>query len=277
MSDPVISPDGELIWDGNDWVPLPSQLNSNVQDSVVMGDVNNKVENSIHNSFSQDTEKMVRNHLNLIAEKMRLGQFKQSQEIYEKAKQIDYDFAIELYEGEFREIMVRNHLHLVAEKMELGQFEQADGIYERAKQIDHELAIRLYEGEFCEIFVDKQWSALSSHSMISDLYNSDISGVKARKFLEYRVSKILVHDNDHFESLLLMTKISIKRIGTNWFTTGNSITKAEYDCNRLLSLRPNSKIALDGIKKVEYMKKFYFFQWIGMTFAALLILYLLIF
>ena len=230
MSDPVISPDGKFMWDGNQWVSLPSQLNSNVQDSIVMGDVNNKVDNSIHNTYSQDTEKTV-----------------------------------------------RNHLHLVAEKMGLDQFEQAEEIYEKAKHIDYELAIELYEGEFRKIFVNKQWSALSSHSMISDIKNLDSSGIKARKFLEDRVSQILELDNEHFQSLSLLTKISLARIGTAWFTAGNSLQRAEQNCNRLLSVKPNNEMALNGLRKIEFMKKFHFFQWVGLTFVGVLFFAIIIF
>ena len=106
MSDSVISPDGKWIWNGTDWIPLQPLSNTNVQDSIVMGDVNTKIEHSVKNTYTQDTEKSVRNHLNLVAEKMGLGLFDQADEIYEKAKHIDYQLAIELYNGEFCEIFI---------------------------------------------------------------------------------------------------------------------------------------------------------------------------
>ena len=106
MTDPVISPDGKMMWSGTDWIPLPSQQTTNVQDSLVMGGINTKIVHSVHNTYTQDTEKLVRNHLNLIAEKMGFGQFTQADEIYEKAKHIDYELATELYNGEFRGIFV---------------------------------------------------------------------------------------------------------------------------------------------------------------------------
>ncbi len=37
MSDPILSPDGKMMWNGLDWVPLPTQSVTTVQDSVVMG------------------------------------------------------------------------------------------------------------------------------------------------------------------------------------------------------------------------------------------------
>jgi len=106
MSEPIISPDGKMMWSGTNWIPLPAPSTANVQDSVVMGDINTKIEHSVHNTYSQDTEKLVRNHLNLVTEKMDLGQFIQADEMYEKAKHIDYELATELYNGEFRVIFV---------------------------------------------------------------------------------------------------------------------------------------------------------------------------
>jgi len=107
MSDPILSPDGKMMWNGLDWVPLPTQSVTTVQDSVVMGDITTQIEHSVHNTYSQDTEKLVRNHLHIVAEKMSQGLFVQSNEMYEKAKQIDYQLATELYNGEFSEIFVR--------------------------------------------------------------------------------------------------------------------------------------------------------------------------
>jgi len=121
MTDPVISPDGKMMWSGTDWIPLPAQSTANVQDSVVMGDINTKIEHSVNNTYTQDTEKLVRNHLNLIAEKMGFGQFTQADEIYEKAKHIDYELATELYNGEFCEIFV------AAMWKELSLHEKKDG------------------------------------------------------------------------------------------------------------------------------------------------------
>ena len=43
MSDPVISPDGKLVWNGDEWVPIKSDSNEtlvSIHDSVVAGDLN---------------------------------------------------------------------------------------------------------------------------------------------------------------------------------------------------------------------------------------------
>ena len=106
MSEPILSPDGKMRWDGSGWIPIPVQSTTNVQDSVVMGDINTNIENSVHNTYSQDTEKMVRNHLHIAAEKMSSSLFDEADLMFEKAKQIDYHLAVNLYEKEFTPIFV---------------------------------------------------------------------------------------------------------------------------------------------------------------------------
>ena len=138
MSEPIISPDGKMMWSGTNWIPLPAQSNTNVQDSVVMGDINTKIEHSVHNTYSQDNEKSVRNHLNLIAEKMGLGQFIQADKVYEKAKHIDYELATELYNGEFRGkfvVALWNELSSCAKKYDSNHLAKWGFIEERVSRI----------------------------------------------------------------------------------------------------------------------------------------------
>ena len=106
MSEPILSPDGKMMWDGSDWIPIPVHSSTNVQDSVVMGDINTKIEHSVHNTYSQDTEKMVRSHLHITAEKMASSQFDEADAMFEKAKQIDYHLAVKLYNEDFAPIFV---------------------------------------------------------------------------------------------------------------------------------------------------------------------------
>ena len=44
MSDPIFSPDGQLIWTGSEWIPAPptspQSANVNIKDNVIGGDVN---------------------------------------------------------------------------------------------------------------------------------------------------------------------------------------------------------------------------------------------
>jgi len=199
MSDPILSPDGKMMWSGTDWIPLAAQSTANVQDSLVMGDINTKIEHSVHNTYSEDTEKMV-----------------------------------------------RNHLYLVAEKMGLGQFIQADEMYEKAKHIDYELATELYSGEFCGIFVAALWNELSSHPI--DKFNS-----LTIHFIEDRVLRILAFDEEHVPSLLLLTKILLKWLTVDLFHTGYE--KAEFNCRRVLSVEPGNEVALNGLRKIEFLNK----------------------
>ena len=105
MTDRILSPDGQMMWDGTDWIPLPAST-TNVHDSVVMGNINTQIDQSVHNIYSQDTEKMVRNHLHIVAEKMEQGHFVESDAVYQKAKEIDYQLATKLYNGEFGKTIV---------------------------------------------------------------------------------------------------------------------------------------------------------------------------
>ena len=58
MTAPVMSPDGQFMWTGAEWIPAPPNSNFspiNVQDSVVMGNItnitNNNSQNDIENYF----------------------------------------------------------------------------------------------------------------------------------------------------------------------------------------------------------------------------------
>ena len=107
MGDQIVSPDGKSVWNGSEWVPIQNpSAGSSIHDSVIMGDVTTQIDNSVHNTYTQDNEKMVRSHLFVVAEKMRQGQFIQADEVFDKAKQIDYELAYDLYEGEFIPIFV---------------------------------------------------------------------------------------------------------------------------------------------------------------------------
>jgi hypothetical protein len=225
MSEPILSPDGKMMWSGTDWIPLPAQPTANVQDSVVMGDINTKIEHSVHNTYSQDTEKLVRNHLNLVAEKMGLGQFIQADEMYEKAKHIDYELATELYNGEFR-----------------------------------------------GIFVAALWNELSSHPKMDDKYNPMVS-----RFIEDRVSQILAFDEEHVPSLLLLTKISLARISIDLFYLGQSFDRAEFNCRRVLSVEPDNEVALNGLRKIEFLKKCHGIKIVVLSLVGLFFVTLIIF
>ncbi|MDP6869543.1 MAG: hypothetical protein QGI21_02075 [Candidatus Poseidoniaceae archaeon] len=106
MSQPILSPDGSMMWDGSKWIPVNTDSNSHIiSDSVVMGDIKTEVTHehntTVHNTVVQDSEKMVRSHLSTMIDAMVEGRLVDAKNIYEKAKQIDYHLAINLHDGEF--------------------------------------------------------------------------------------------------------------------------------------------------------------------------------
>ena len=108
MEEQILSPDGKMHWTGNEWVLLPPQLPiTTFQDTVVMGDVKTEIvhqhthSNTIQNTVVQDSEKLIRSHLNTMVDVLSEGRSQDAKEIFERAKQIDYDLAVELHNGEY--------------------------------------------------------------------------------------------------------------------------------------------------------------------------------
>ncbi len=106
MSQPILSPDGSMMWDGSKWVPVDTNSGPHIiSDSVVMGDIRTEVTHehntTVHNTVVQDSEKMVRSHLNTMIDAMVEGRLNEAKNIYERSKQIDYDLAINLHDGEY--------------------------------------------------------------------------------------------------------------------------------------------------------------------------------
>jgi hypothetical protein len=85
-----------------------------IQDSVVMGDVRTEVTHkhqhnhstSIHNTVTQDSEKMIRSHISTMVDALSEGRLADAKTIFERAKQIDYDLANELHNGEYYPFLV---------------------------------------------------------------------------------------------------------------------------------------------------------------------------
>jgi hypothetical protein len=53
MTEPEISPDGQSMWNGSEWVPITNQ-STNIQDSVVMGDVHSTTNHYHYDSLKCD-------------------------------------------------------------------------------------------------------------------------------------------------------------------------------------------------------------------------------
>lgn len=108
MEERILSPDGEMYWAGQEWVPLPSQTpTTTFQDTVVMGDVKTEIihqhshSSTINNTVVQDSEKMIRSHLNTMIDALSEGRTQDAKDIFERAKQIDYELANHLHNGEY--------------------------------------------------------------------------------------------------------------------------------------------------------------------------------
>lgn len=113
MGERILSPDGEMYWAGQEWVPLPSQTpTTTFQDTVVMGDVKTEIihqhshSSTINNTVVQDSEKMIRSHLNTMIDALSEGRTQDAKDIFERAKQIDYELANHLHNGEYMPALV---------------------------------------------------------------------------------------------------------------------------------------------------------------------------
>ena len=115
MAEIILSPDGTMSWVRGEWVPYVPEMEANIiQDSVVMGDVRTEVTHkhqhnhstSIHNTVTQDSEKMIRSHISTMVDALSEGRLADAKTIFERAKQIDYDLANELHNGEYYPFLV---------------------------------------------------------------------------------------------------------------------------------------------------------------------------
>ena len=113
MEERVLSPDGKMQWTGQEWILLPPQApTTTFQDTVVMGDVKTEIvhqhthSSTIHNTVVQDSEKMIRSHLNTMIDALTEGRAQDAKDIFERAKQIDYDLANKLHYGEYMPALV---------------------------------------------------------------------------------------------------------------------------------------------------------------------------
>jgi hypothetical protein len=103
----VLSPDGTMVWNGQEWIPriTVQNLNPTITDSVVMGDIKTEVvhntHTAVHNTILHDSERVIRSHLNTMIDILLEGRIQDSKGIFERAKQIDYDLANKLHNGEY--------------------------------------------------------------------------------------------------------------------------------------------------------------------------------
>jgi len=104
MSNPVISPDGKMQWVNDEWIPYNPNQNI-IQDSVIMGDLKTEIkyEQSFTtvNNISKDNKLTIRSHLKSMLDHFRSNKIEEGFLILERAKQIDYDLAVNMYNEEF--------------------------------------------------------------------------------------------------------------------------------------------------------------------------------
>lgn len=107
MAEPILSPDGLMELKDGKWVHRNATIieGHRVQDSVIMGDINTNVTHnhstSVHNTVIQDSERLIRSHLNTMIDALVEERDQDAKKIFESAKQIDYDFAIKLHNEEY--------------------------------------------------------------------------------------------------------------------------------------------------------------------------------
>ena len=112
MAEPILSPDGLMELKDGKWVHRNATIieGHKVQDSVIMGDINTNVTHnhstSVHNTVIQDSERLIRSHLNTMVDALVEERDQDAKKIFESAKQIDYDFAIKLHNEEYLDKIV---------------------------------------------------------------------------------------------------------------------------------------------------------------------------
>ena len=94
---PVYSPDGQYMWTGKEWIPAPpknTSNQSNIHDSVVMGDVTTIM--NVGNTAE------VKNYILTLIDRLRQGRFEKAQESLDLAKKINHAEATKAYTHEYK-------------------------------------------------------------------------------------------------------------------------------------------------------------------------------
>ena len=79
-----------------------------VSDSVIMGGISTEVkyETTVNKTIINDHETSIRSHMKSMIETMSLGDISEGFSIYNRAKQIDFDLAVQLYNTEYLKLVV---------------------------------------------------------------------------------------------------------------------------------------------------------------------------
>lgn len=222
-----MSPDGSMMWTGTDWIPAPPENQGHsIQDSVIMGDIKTEVRHehshshstTVHNTVVHDMEKMVRSHLNTMVDAMAEGRLADSKNIFERAKQIDYDLAINLHDGEY-------HPHIV------------NALCSDAENYCYSMVLNYN-------FVKRRETLVVYNQKFGNFYKTGIE----------KVQYVLQWDSDHVRTLLLLAKMMMKVTKFGILPSLSVLNKykdAENVYQHVLRLKPMNQSALQGIRKIE--------------------------
>ena len=99
MSAPIISPDGNFIWTGSEWIPNPPSLSNNntITDSVVMGGIVNQTTYVVGNNQGK-----IENYLKLMLDNYTSGNKIEGLAFFKDAQKINYVEALRIYESEYK-------------------------------------------------------------------------------------------------------------------------------------------------------------------------------
>ena len=153
MSDRIMSPDGKHMWTGSEWIPAPPNDNqdlksneeshqpgdvnqllsneqikvdgisatSNISDTVIMGDYN------IQQNIQSNAD--IENYMRTMIDAYKEARTERAVEIFELAKKIDYELAISLYNGKYRDEVSKyrsvglvNEIELIKEETKFSDF-----------------------------------------------------------------------------------------------------------------------------------------------------------
>ena len=110
MDEPIISPDGNFLWSGEDWIPMPPKSTS-ISDSVVMGDISNTTIINKNGAIDKDGE--IRNLLELMIEEISKGNFQKVDRLVDESKRISIRLHNHIHESEFRDREISTRLALM--------------------------------------------------------------------------------------------------------------------------------------------------------------------
>jgi hypothetical protein len=227
MPEKVLSPDGSMMWTGTDWIPAPPENQGHsIQDSVVMGDIKTEVRHehshshstTVHNTVVHDMEKMVRSHLNTMVDAMAEGRLTDSKNIFERAKQIDYDLAISLHDGEY-------HPRIV------------NALCSDAENYCYSMVLNYN-------FVKRRETLVIYNQKFGNFYRTGID----------KIRYVLQWDSDHVRTLLLLAEMMMKHNKFGILPSPSLLKKfkdAEGVYQHVLRIEPMNQFALQGIERIE--------------------------